>query len=122
MSLSASAAGGGFVGHEVASGVEGGFAGGESEAVIGAGGEKDGKHSVVLGLVNEPGDQVAQADPVPGKVGGFADPDFENAKLAVALELNAAELENRFGAGIRGGQRLGRGKNLRLGQDTAQGL
>jgi hypothetical protein len=116
------AAGGGLVAHEVAFGVEGGFARGESETVVGPCGEEDGKHPVVFGLVNEPGDQVAQADPVAGKVGVFADPHFEDAELAVALELDAAELENRFGAIIRAGQRLGQGKNLRLGQDTAQRL
>ena len=37
-------------------------------------------------------------------------------------ELDAAQLENRFGAIIRAGQRLGQGKNLRLGQDTPQRL
>src|ERR1035437_3824855 len=82
-------------------------------SVIGAGREEDGKHPVVFGLVNEAGDQIAQADPVAGKVGVFADPHFENAELAVALELDAAQLENGFGAVIRAGQRLGRGKNLR---------
>ena len=83
---------------------------------------EDGEYAVVFGLVNVAGYQIAQADPVAGKVDILADAHFENAKLAVALELDAAQLKNRFGAVICSGQRLGQGKNFRLGQDAAQRL
>jgi hypothetical protein len=103
--------------------VQGGFAGGEGEAVIlGVTLVEDGKDAVVLGLVNVACDKLAEADAVAEQVHAVADGDFKQGKVALAGEVDFAELDDGFGA--RGVCRdwLRRGEDFRSGEGFAEGV
>src|SRR5947209_3559204 len=84
---------GGFLFGQCAIVGERGFFRREGEAVIRFGREKYGQHAVSAFLVNETGDEIAEANTVADDINAVTDLDFQHGELATPVEAHTAQLD-----------------------------
>ncbi|HOW64782.1 MAG TPA: hypothetical protein P5186_13835 [Candidatus Paceibacterota bacterium] len=83
---------GGLTANQVAVSIELGHAGGKGEPVVLLRGKEDRQNAMVLGLVNEPGDQVAETDAVAKQVNALRDLYLKNGELFAITEADTGKL------------------------------